>query len=70
MDRTDLESVKKMTLTKTDLKQVMGRLLQFLSYLNAGPQQDWDRAYLCSVAPLSAGALRVNEEAQRTHTLH
>ncbi len=48
----------------------MGRLRHFWSYLNEGPQQDWDRVYLCSVAPMSAGALRVNEEAERTHTHH
>lgn len=59
-----------MTLTKTDLKRMMGRIRELLSYLNAGPQQDWDRAYLCSVAPMSAGALRVNEEAERTYARH
>ena len=39
-------------------------------YLNAGPQADWERAYLCSMAPLSAGALRRNEEAEHSHTQH
>ena len=43
---------------------------RFWSYMNEGPQQDWDRVYLCSVAPMSAGALRVNEEAERTHRTH
>lgn len=57
--------------TKTNAKSGAGRVLirlrRFWSYWNAGPQQDWDRAYLCSVAPISASALRENEEAQRAH---
>lgn len=59
-----------MTLTLMNAKQMMGRIRRLLSYLNEGPQQDWDRVYLCSVAPMSASALRVNEEAERTHTPH
>ena len=56
-----------MTLTVMYAKQMLGRIRRFWSYMNEGPQQDWDRVYLCSVAPMSAGALRVNEEAERTH---
>jgi len=59
-----------MTPTKMNIKQMLGRICRFWSYLNEGPQRDWDRVYLCSVAPMSAGALRVNEEAERTHTHH
>lgn len=59
-----------MTLIKMNAGQILGRLRRFLSYLNEGPQRDWDRVYLCSVAPMSAGALRVNEEAERTHAPH
>lgn len=59
-----------MTMTSINVKQILGRLRRFLSYLNEGPQRDWDRVYLCSVAPMSAGALRVNEEAERTHSHH
>ncbi len=59
-----------MALTMMNVKQMLGRLRGFLSYLNEGPQGDWDRVYLCSVAPMSAGALRVNEEAERTHAPH
>lgn len=59
-----------MTLTLMSAKQMMGRIRRLLSYLNEGPQQDWDRVYLCSVAPMSASALRVNEEAERTRTPH
>ena len=46
---------------------MLNRIRLFWSYMNAGPEQDWDRAYLCSMAPMSAGALRVNEEAEHTH---
>jgi len=49
-------------------RAMLDRIRQFWSYMNAGPQQDWDRAYLCSMAPLSAGALRDNEEAEHTHS--
>lgn len=46
---------------------MLNRIRLLWSYMNAGPEQDWDRAYLCSMAPMSAGALRVNEEAEHTH---
>ncbi len=52
-----------MTLTA---KKMMDRLRVFWRYMNAGPQQDWERAYLCSMAPLSADALRRNEEAEHS----
>jgi len=52
---------------KSSAKQALVRLRRFWSYWNAGPQQDWDRVYLCSVAPISAEALRGNEEAERAH---
>lgn len=48
-------------------KAMLDRIRLFWSYMNAGPHQDFDRAYLCSMAPLSAGALRDNEEAEHTH---
>jgi ABC-type nitrate/sulfonate/bicarbonate transport system substrate-binding protein len=58
--------------TKADAnKNTAGRMLaglrRFWLYLNQGPEQAHDRAYLCSVAPLSAGALRDNEEAEHVH---
>ncbi len=56
-----------MTLTA---RKMMDGLRAFWRYANAGPQADWERAYLCSMAPLSAGALRRNEEAERTHAQH
>ncbi len=48
-------------------RAMLNRIRLFWNYMNAGPQQDWERAYLCSMAPMSAGALRDNEEAQYTH---
>ncbi len=51
-------------------KQMLARIRHFWSYMNAGPQENWDRVYLCSVAPMSAGALRENEEAERVHSPH
>ncbi len=39
----------------------------FWSRMNEGPQKDWDRVYLCSMAPMSAEALRENVEAGRSH---
>ena len=32
-----------MTMTPINVKQILGRLRRFLSYLNEGPQRDWDR---------------------------
>lgn len=46
---------------------MLHRIRLLWNYMNAGPYQDWDRAYLCSMAPMSAGALRDNEEAEHTH---
>ena len=59
-----------MTLSIIHAKQMLARICHFWSYMNAGPQEEWDRVYLCSVAPMSAGALRENEEAERTHLPH
>ena len=59
-----------MVLTITNAKQMLAHFRRFWSYLNAGPQQEWDRVYLCSMAPMSAGALRQNEEAERIHAPH
>ena len=56
-----------MTLTA---RKMMDGLRAFWRYANAGPQADWERAYLCSMAPLSAGALRRNEEAEHAHGMH
>ncbi len=47
------------------VKKMLTGLRSFWSYMNEGPQQDCERVYLCSVAPMSAGALRENEEAER-----
>ena len=48
-------------------KKMLERLQMFWRYMNAGPHQERERAYLCSMAPLSAGALRRNEEAEHSH---
>lgn len=55
-----------MSMTNTT-KKMMDRLRVFWRYMNGRPNQGWERAYLCSMAPLSAGALRHNEEAEHTH---
>ncbi len=49
------------------VKKMLTGLRSFWSYMNEGPQQDHERVYLCSVAPMSAEALRGNEEAERGH---
>ena len=51
----------------TTLKRMFAGLRSFWNHMNEGPQKDWDRAYLCSMAPMSAEALRENEEASRSH---
>jgi len=55
-----------MSMTNT-AKKMMAHIKVFLRYMNARPNQDWERVYLCSMAPLSASALRHNEEAEHTH---
>ena len=57
---------KTMSMTRTAHK-MLDRLRVFWRYMNAGPEQDWERVYLCSMAPMSAGALRRNEEAEHSH---
>ena len=57
-------------MTKIYAQQMLARIRHFWSYMNAGPQAEWDRVYLCSMAPMSAGALRENEEAQHIHAPH
>lgn len=59
-----------MTLTIINPKLMLANIRRFWIYMNAGPQQEWDRAHLCSMAPMSAGALRENEEAERIHAPH
>jgi len=59
-----------MTLTMISTKQMLSCLRRFWSYMNAGPEQEWNRMYLCSMAPMSAEALRQNEEAERIHAPH
>lgn len=49
------------------LLKLMASLRAFWSHMNEGPQAEWDRAYLCSMAPMSAEALRGNVEAGRSH---
>lgn len=51
----------------TRLLKLMAGLRAFWSRMNEGPQAEWDRAYLCSMAPMSAEALRGNVEAGRSH---
>lgn len=46
---------------------MLDRLRHFWNYMNAGPEQDWNRNHLCSMAPMSAGALRDTEEAGHTY---
>lgn len=52
----------------TRLSKFMAGLRAFWSHINEGPQAEWDRAYLCSMAPMSAEALRENVEASRSHS--
>lgn len=59
-----------MSLTLTYAKLMLARLHHFWNEMNTGPQEDWDRVYLCSVAPMSAQALRSNEEAEHIHTTY
>jgi hypothetical protein len=49
------------------LKKMFAGLRSFWSHMNEGPQSDYERNYLCSVAPMSAEMLRGNEEAERGH---
>ncbi len=53
--------------TNPRLLKLMASLRAFWSRMNEGPQAEWDRAYLCSMAPMSAEALRGNVEAGRSH---
>ena len=52
----------------TRLSKIMAGLRALWSHMNEGPQAEWDRAYLCSMAPMSAEALRGNVEAGRSHS--
>lgn len=52
----------------TRLLKLMAGLRAFWSRMNEGPQAEWDRVYLCSMAPMSAEALRGNVEAGRSHS--
>ena len=56
-----------MTMNATLHKMLIG-LRAFWNHMNEGPQKDWDRVYLCSMAPMSAEALRENVEASRSHS--
>jgi hypothetical protein len=49
------------------MQKIVANLRAFWSHMNEGPQGDWDRAHLCSMAPMSAEALRENVEAGRSH---
>ena len=53
--------------TNVRLSKIMASLRALWSHMNEGPQAEWDRAYLCSMAPMSAEALRENVEAGRSH---
>jgi len=48
-------------------KTVFACLSRFFHRLGADRPEEWDRMYLCSMAPMSAGALRHNEEAEHIH---
>ena len=50
------------------LLKLMASLRALWNHMNEGPQAEWDRAYLCSMAPMSAEALRGNVEAGRSHS--
>ena len=50
------------------MQKMMAGLRALWSHMNEGPQKDWDRVYLCSMAPMSAEALRENVEAGRSHS--
>ena len=54
--------------TNTRFQKIVAGLRAFWNHMNEGPQQDWDRVYLCSMAPMSAEALRGNVEAGRSHS--
>ena len=49
-------------------QKLLSNLRAFWSHMNEGPQAEWDRVYLCSMAPMSAEALRENVEAGRSHS--
>ena len=55
-------------LPKIFSEKILSNLRAFWSHMNEGPQAEWDRAYLCSMAPMSAEALRGNVEAGRSHS--
>ena len=57
-----------MTHKNAAMQKFFAGLRAFWSHMNEGPQGDWDRAYLCSMAPMSAEALRGNVEAGRSHS--
>lgn len=52
----------------TQILKIMAGLRTFWNHMNEGPQAEWDRAYLCSMAPMSAEALRENVEAGRARS--
>ena len=52
----------------TTMQKIFAGLRAFWNHMNEGPQTDWDRAYLCSMAPMSAEALRENVEAGRARS--
>ena len=52
----------------TTMQRIVAGLRAFWSHMNEGPQKDWDRVYLCSMAPMSAEALRENVEAGRSRS--
>lgn len=54
--------------TNVRLSKIMAGLRALWNHMNEGPQAEWDRAYLCSMAPMSAEALRGNVEAGRSHS--
>lgn len=54
--------------TNARLAKIKTSLRALWNHMNEGPQAEWDRAYLCSMAPMSAEALRGNVEAGRGHS--
>ena len=56
-----------MKISVISAKTVLSRLSRFFHRFGADRPEEWDRMYLCSMAPMSAGALRHNEEAEHIH---
>lgn len=56
-----------MNRTLTTAKTIIARIGRFFASFDREGRQDWDRAYLCSMAPTVADTLRHTEDAERHH---